>query len=158
MSQNSSIHQFPQPPIALALAAALTLGAVLWAAALLAAPTQQTTLSAAVYRLASLICHQRPERSFSLEGRQLPVCARCAGLYFSGAIAAIAAWGPRRRSPKRSRELLLLAALPTVATIPIEWLGVSALSNPIRFAAAWPFGAAAGWTFVRSLRSEGVEL
>jgi uncharacterized membrane protein len=25
-------------------------------------------------------CHQRPERSFFLDGRQVPICARCFGM------------------------------------------------------------------------------
>jgi hypothetical protein len=36
----------------------------------------------------------------------------------------------------------------------VEWLGFSPLSNVIRAVAALPLGAAAGWTFVRALRSE----
>ncbi|MBQ8910997.1 MAG: DUF2085 domain-containing protein [Clostridia bacterium] len=34
-------------------------------------------------------CHQRPDRSFFLKGRQFPVCARCTGVvvgYFCGAV------------------------------------------------------------------------
>jgi hypothetical protein len=53
--------------------------------------------------------------------------------------------------------MLLLAALPTMATIPIEWLHISPLTNAIRATAAVPLGAAVGWTFVRALRAEAVE-
>jgi len=139
-----------------ALAVALTAGALLWVTALVGAAARHgTTSSTIVYRLASRLCHQRPERSFAVNAHALPVCARCSGLYFSGAIAAVAAWFGLRRAPKRSREILFIAALPTLATIPVEWLGFSPLSNAIRAAAAVPLGAAAGWTFVRALRSEG---
>lgn len=34
-------------------------------------------------------CHQKPERSFIIKGRQFPVCARCAGVYAGGIIAFI---------------------------------------------------------------------
>ena len=141
-------------------AAALTVGAFLWVTALLgAAATRGTsTASAVVYDLSSVVCHQRPERSFSLNGSQLPVCARCFALYAAGALAAAGAWLSRRPTSRRSRELLLLAALPTAVTIPVEWLGLSALSTTIRAAAAVPLGAAAGWTFVRALRSEAQEV
>lgn len=44
-----------------------------------------------IFAAGSVICHQLPERSFFLDGRQLPVCARCTGLYLSGA-AGLAAW------------------------------------------------------------------
>src|SRR5437867_4112806 len=33
------------------------------------------------YLVGSLLCHQRPERSFFLWGSQMPVCARCMGIY-----------------------------------------------------------------------------
>lgn len=139
------------------LAIALTAGALVWVLALAAAAISGATDLRArlVYGLASTVCHQRPERSFTVNGHQFPVCARCTGLYVSGALAAIAAWlGAARTAPKHAREILLLAAIPTAATIPIEWLGISPLSNVIRTAAAWPLGAAAGWTFVRALREE----
>lgn len=28
-----------------------------------------------------LICHSRPERSFSLRGKRFPICSRCTGFY-----------------------------------------------------------------------------
>lgn len=37
------------------------------------------------------MCHQRPDRSFFIKGRQLPLCARCTGIligYFLGVIIA----------------------------------------------------------------------
>lgn len=137
------------------IALALTAGAVLWMTALVTATVfRGGAASTLVDRLASAVCHQRPERSFGIDGNQFPVCARCAGLYGSGALAALAAWFGFRKAPRNSRELLLLAALPTIFTIPVEWLGLSPLSNAIRATAALPFGAAAGWTFVRALRSE----
>ena len=39
--------------------------------------------SAGTYLVGSVICHQRPDRSFRLWGVQMPVCARCAGLYLA---------------------------------------------------------------------------
>jgi uncharacterized membrane protein len=137
------------------IAVALTIGAVVWTALLVTATTQHGHASAwIVDGLASAVCHRRPSRSFRMDGRQFPVCARCAGLYLSGAVGALAGWIGRRRDPTRSRQLLFLSAAPTALTIPIEWFGLSPLSNAIRAAAAVPLGAAAGWTFVRALRSE----
>ena len=137
------------------LAVLLTAGAVVWAAAVAAsAAAHGTGWSALVHDLASAVCHQRPERSFAVEGHPFPVCARCTGLYVSGSLGALAAWFGPGRVVRRSRDVVLLAALPTAATIPVEWLGLSPLSNAIRAAAALPLGAAAGWVFVRLLRSE----
>jgi hypothetical protein len=76
-------------------------GAVLWAALLpLAAWAVQADVAWAwrgmglfVYRFAAAVCHQLPDRSFSIGAVHMPVCARCAGLYFGGAATAIAAAG-----------------------------------------------------------------
>lgn len=141
------------------LAIALTIGSLAWVALLFfaAAPHGSEVIPSLVYGAASLVCHQRLERSFVFEGAQFPVCARCAGLYVSGALGTLLAWSAFPRGPRQSREFLLVSAVPTLLTIPIEWLGLSSLSNSIRAAAAIPLGAALGWTFVRALRAEATE-
>ena len=82
----------------------------------------------------------------------MPVCARCTGLYLSGAIGALLGWAGRARHVRASRILLLAAAVPTAATWLLEILGVLPFSNAARFLAALPLGACAGWVFVRMLR------
>jgi uncharacterized membrane protein len=138
------------------LAAALTAGAVVWllVLAFACAAGGPDGSGGIVYTFAAAICHQRAERSFAPGGIQFPVCARCIGLYAAGAAGALAAWVGSASAVRRSRPLLLLAAIPTAITIPVEWLHVSNLSNGVRFAAALPLGAAAGWVFVQLLRSE----
>ena len=146
------------------LAASLTAGAVLWTAALFLSPFALLAThprlvwgAALVYEGAGRICHQRSERSFHLAGVQQPVCARCTGLYVSGAAGAVAAWlGSRRRvtRPRRSRVVLLGAAVPTAMTVGLELLGLAHPSSAMRALGALPLGLAAGWVFVRSLRAE----
>ena len=138
------------------LAAALTAAAVTWGVAIVAAPflLRHPTWgapTAIVYAGASRFCHQRPERSFHLHGTQMPVCARCAGLYLSGLVGAIAGW-MFRQPATRSRLLLLLAALPTAITWSLEFAGVMPFSNLARAVAALPLGAIAGCLFIRMLR------
>src|SRR5882762_6843024 len=48
-------------------------------------------LAFAVYGAGSFICHQLPERSFHSWAAQWPVCARCTGIYFGAAMAAVVA-------------------------------------------------------------------
>jgi len=148
------------------LAAALTAGALVWAALLFLAPwllSRDPPLSTAaglIYSGAGTICHQRPERSFHLNGVQMPVCARCAGLYVSGAAAALAASAGRRRrvgAPRALRRSFALAAAPTALTLAIELAGVARPSNALRGVSAVPLGAAAAWIFVRSLRAESLQ-
>ena len=141
----------------LLLPGALTVGAVLALALMTAAatPLAQDSWSAAaafVYAACSQICHQKSERSFALAGMPLPVCARCYGLYFSGAIGALAAWAAQPGQLHQSRLVLGLAAVPTAATWGLEAAGLAAFSNTIRAGAALPLGAAAGWVFVQMLR------
>ena len=73
--------------------------AALWLTLIVTAPFLWTPLAAVLYAGASLICHQLPGRSFHLDGAQLPVCARCFGLYSGGALGSLAgvlAFGRRR--------------------------------------------------------------
>ena len=138
-------------------ALALTIAASLWVAALLAGPValgrRPTLLPAALlYAGAGRVCHQRPERSFHLAGAQQPVCARCFGLYVSGAAGAWLAWASARRPGRHARTWLAAAALPTAATWLLEAAGTSSFSNGARFVAALPLGAVAGWVFVQMLR------
>lgn len=44
------------------------------------------------------ICHQIPERSFFINGRQMPLCARCTGTFLGAVLglAAMLAYGRRR--------------------------------------------------------------
>lgn len=140
-----------------ALPVVLTAGALIWLGLLLAAP--YTPAGAFVYEIAARVCHQRPDRSFHLGGVPLPVCARCFGLYLSGAVGAVAAWGVPADAQSipgaaRARMIFLAAALPTIATVALERFGLAAFSNLARAIASFPLGAAAGWLFVRMLRVE----
>lgn len=137
-------------PVALLVLLLITLA---WSAALAAAPRPlASSVSALTYAAGSLICHQRPERSFHYEGAQYPVCARCLGLY-TGAIGGVLLWtgvsglgrtaragGARIAHPVLVRRILIITALPTVATVAASWLGWDA-GNVARWALALPLGA-----------------
>ena len=141
----------------LVLARALTLGAVAFVLLVLAGPwalRSDLLASAAtyLYGAASQICHQLTDRSFSYAGVQLPVCARCFGLYLSGALGAAVAWWCSPRPRGWTRPALLVAAIPTAATWALEFAGLAGFSNIVRALAALPLGAVAGWVFVQMLR------
>ena len=151
-------------PLAItALAAAL----LVWIAALVWAPSpasaslglsrsRATLASGVVYVAGSFICHQRPERSFHRAGAQLPVCARCFGLY-AGGLFGVLAWAaivggganarPRARRILRSsrwRPALIALALPTLITLVAAWLGWWDAANVPRALSALPLGGAIG--------------
>jgi uncharacterized membrane protein len=81
---------------------AFVAAAATWALLLLLAPFMAsrshatafgTALVIAVYAVGSVVCHQLRERSFHLWIAQMPVCARCTGIYFGAAATAIATIG-----------------------------------------------------------------
>jgi uncharacterized membrane protein len=118
---------------------ALSGGIWLWVVALVLAPSMLMPAGA-------LICHQRPERSFVVDGRQMAVCARCTGLYAGAAFAVpVALIAAASIASHRARWIMLMAGLPTLITWSLEFAGLAQFSNAIRFAAALPLGASAAW-------------
>jgi uncharacterized membrane protein len=158
------------PPIRGAFASLALLWPVAMAAAtrIAALPHRGTgayLLSAAVYYSGSLLCHQRPERSFYLWGVQLPVCARCAGIYLGAALGVIAALVRLnimvRLKPdlscdvasgfsRAARLTLFAASLPTGLTLVYEWTTGITPANVIRALSGGILGAAAALVVMRT--------
>jgi len=139
------------------IAPLVALVATVWLAVLVAAPVLPSSMAALTYSVGSFICHQLPERSFHLGATQLPVCARCLGIYAGLAIGALgclvlgadirARLTRSSESPPRldltssaARWIIVVAALPTIVTVALEWLDVRPVSNAGRAVA----GAALG--------------
>jgi uncharacterized membrane protein len=117
-----------------------------WLALLVAAPVLPPVIAAALYAIGSQLCHQRADRSFHLLGAQLPVCARCLGIYAGAAFGALVALGARPRAMLAKvppRLLLIAGAIPTAVTVAAEWSGTWAGSNDWRAAAGVPLGCVA---------------
>ena len=135
----------------------LAVAALMWLTLIVMSPVALASgrfspLTMAVYHAGSLVCHQRPERSFHLAGAQLPVCARCFGLYLSGAVGLVVA--SRRRgsiAAATSRLVLVVGALPIAVTVALEWLGLIHTTNIVRMLTGLPLGFAAAVVIVRSL-------
>jgi uncharacterized membrane protein len=133
--------------------ALLAVTAVTWLALLILAPVLPVPIAAILYALGSRICHQLPERSFHLFAVQLPVCARCTGLYAgaaAGLLLMLSASIRERLFQCSPRTLLLAGALPTVTTILIEWSGAWAGANDVRAAAGVPLGLAVAFVVARA--------
>ena len=145
---------------------------VVWAVLLIAAPwlasrahasQASSLLILGVYGIGSLVCHQLPERSYQLWTAQMPVCARCAGIYFGAVLGGLGARGVQPsvgRSPERvalrnarlalwsPRTLLAVTVAPTVATLVYEWTTGAMPSHAIRAAAGAAIGGAVAWLVV----------
>jgi len=136
---------FQGPRTAVQLAAA---GALLFVAGVLLPPLLEgagvpggQALRAAYHPL----CHQIASRSLCWAGHPLAICARCAGLYFGGALALVIAALAREvpRVPARPLWLALVLA-PTLLDALAGLAGLGELSNIPRLAIAVPAGLAAG--------------
>jgi uncharacterized membrane protein len=123
------------------------------------APAASAAFALAVYAVGSVICHQLPERSYHLFGAQMPVCARCTGIYLGAAVSAVlAARGSSSTGlAQRTLRLVLFAvAVPTALTLVFEWTTGVTPSNTVRFAAGVPIGAAIAWAVVRHAHDNDV--
>ncbi len=122
-------------------------------------------LASLVYAAGSVICHQRPERSFHLFGAQLAVCARCAGIYAGAAVSALAAvcraglrrgcstaaLGATAASRAAVRIGLAAASAPAAATLAYEWASGTMPSHAVRAASGALMGAAGAWVVMGAL-------
>ena len=153
--------------------------AVLWAASLPlavyaaqpadAAPSASSIFALTVYQIGSIVCHQRPERSFHLASLPLPVCARCTGIYAGAAIAAVVATirlrasglppsgsgiQARRRRRRRSRHrprgwCWWRPPCRQLATLVYEWSSGQTPSNEFRALTGLILGAGVAWILLR---------
>jgi uncharacterized membrane protein len=109
--------------------------ATAWIALLVVTPLLPVPLGAAMYAVGAFICHQRPERSFHLDSIQLPVCARCLGIYCGAALGMALRLGPRWRPALSPRLLMVAGAAPTLGMVALETAGLWHTSNAARAAA-----------------------
>src|ERR1041385_2000527 len=79
-----------------------------------------------IYQAFGIVCHQRPDRSYFIEGHKLAVCARCTGLYAGFAVTLLLY--PLIRSLKiatnPSRIFLILAAVPLGIDFSLTFFGI----------------------------------
>jgi uncharacterized membrane protein len=131
------------------LTPAIALASLTWLALLIVAPFAPASLATLIYAAGSVICHQLPERSFHLAGFQIPVCARCLGIYTGAAagasihvVGALATNSMQWRilTPQAARRVFILSALPTLLTVGLEWAGVWAGTNVARAIAGVALG------------------
>ena len=114
----------------------------------------------ATYVVGGVVCHQQPTRSFYLWDTQMPVCARCSGLYGLAPLGIVSAVVRGRHRPDSGRSVessrtgwstgvlrivLLVAAVPTLVTVGAELIGFLHPTNLVRAVSAVPLGISVTW-------------
>ena len=92
----------------------------------LAAASGHGDIAGAIYRGFSVLCHQRPDRSYFIDGHKLGVCSRCTGIYFGFALTVLAYPLLRtlRTTTTPERKWLILAAVPLAIDFSLTFFGV----------------------------------
>jgi len=93
-------------------------------------------LGFALERGFALVCHQRPERSFSLFGAPLAICARCLGIYLGAALGLLLT-----TSRRVAMHLFCVAAALNLLDVATELPGLHGNWPGVRFLLGLLFGA-----------------
>jgi hypothetical protein len=114
--------------------ALLLAGSTLWCLAILAAPLFGPSW---LYEFFSKMCHQDATRSWHLFGHQLPVCIRCASIYFAFTVSLWAGLKPNARWLRAS--FAIMAAEFILARLVLDAAVLRSLSGILVGLSAAPF-------------------
>jgi uncharacterized membrane protein len=108
------------------------------------------------YAFGAAVCHQRPDRSFALDGNQLPVCERCFAIELgmvaafgaavlvrppAGFVPALGAFLPRRlRTPLAVLAVGLALMLPMALDGGLQLVTAYVSGTPLRVATGLLYG------------------
>ena len=109
-------------------------GSTLWCVSIIAAPVIGLGF---VYEFFAHICHQDPGRSWRLFGTALPVCIRCASIYF--AFAASLWLGLRTNTRWLRAALAVMIVEFVVARFLVDLAALRAISGILAGLSAAPF-------------------
>jgi uncharacterized membrane protein len=137
------------------VSSALAVLTVAWAGVLVAAPYLPPPVAGPLYLLGSVICHQLADRSFHLDAAQLPVCARCIGIYGGAAAGAVAAIVNPPVRVRNAGLVIAVASIPTAVTLLLEWGRLWSPSNVARALAGATLGLALALVIVDVIRPPG---
>jgi hypothetical protein len=114
--------------------AALLAGSIVWCLAIIVAPL---TGWSAAYSFFSIICHQDPARSWHLHGEALPVCIRCASIYFGFLASLCIGLSPRTQWLRMAAAVMFCEFV--VAHIAVDLALARSISGILFGLAAAPF-------------------
>lgn len=99
-------------------------------------------------------CHQMPERSFFVRGYQLPVCARCTGVFLGKFIADIMLIFKKVVSPVWALVLLLIMGADWFA----QRIGLLESTNPRRFVTGILGGIGMAFLYANAIIAVGMRI
>ncbi|HEU4870622.1 MAG TPA: DUF2085 domain-containing protein [Pyrinomonadaceae bacterium] len=107
-------------------AATVTFLVILIFVAPVAAASGHPVWAEVIYHGFGVFCHQRPDRSYFIDGHKLAVCSRCTGLYVGFAVTLLLY--PLIRSLRNNiappRSYLILAAIPLGIDFSLTFFGI----------------------------------
>jgi uncharacterized membrane protein len=91
-----------------------------------AAASGHSDLAEGIYRGFGVFCHQRPDRSYFIEGHKLAICSRCTGLYagFAFTLLIYPLLRSLRSAATPPRRVLFLSAVPLLIDFSLTFFGV----------------------------------
>jgi uncharacterized membrane protein len=91
--------------------------------------------------IGSIVCHQRPERTFVIGGQLLPVCARDTGGYLGLLVGYVVLLFRRNKSKgPPSLWMTLLLSMPLIIDVATQTLGFRESNNSLRLLTGLFFG------------------
>lgn len=107
-------------------ATAVALMVALIVIAPVAAASGHNEVAEGIYRGFGIFCHQRPDRSYFIDGHKLAVCSRCTGLYagFGFTLLLYPLLRSLRSVAFPPRKVLFLAALPLLIDFSLTFFGI----------------------------------
>lgn len=111
----------------------------------LAAASGHGEIAGAIYRGFGMLCHQRPDRSYFIDGHKFGVCSRCTGIY--GGFALTFLGYPLIRSLRTTTtpavRWLVLAALPLAIDFSLTFFGIWENTHTSRLLTGFLLGSVA---------------
>lgn len=108
--------------------------------------------------LGSSLCHQLVERSYFVDGFQMPLCARCLGLHLGFLVSAatiLARRDPRLSGLPSIRSMIAIGfvMLPAMADVVLSYAGIVDTDNTRRAVTGVMFGTALAFLIVPFIHS-----
>ena len=88
------------------------------------------------------VCHQQPEKTITLFGHSMLVCARCGGIYFGAFLSSIIILFVKFQNGIKTKYFFL-AGVPMLADVILYSLGIYHYSKTVAFLTGLLLGSAA---------------